>query len=164
MFLHTYVGFQNCMSLWKIFHKVYFVLDKYPIRSVQLFQQRIFLKFATTAGTLSTDRQMPPNDNFRRDVARSSLDLDPLTERRKHLGEDDLLVPHRIVRVLLHAGATLQKTHIRWRQAIKSEIKLPDRAEGRLLRSKGSKVGTKHRHCTRFGQNSHKRKVSFLKR
>ena len=127
MFLHTYVGFQNSMSLWKIFHKVYFVLDKYPIRSVQLFQQRIFLKFATTAGTLSTDRQMPPNDNFRRDVARSSLDLDPLTERRKHLGEDDLLVPHRIVRVLLHAGATLQKTHIRWRQAIKSEVKLPDR-------------------------------------
>ena len=46
----------------------------------------------------------------RRSLARSSLDLDPLTERRKHLREDDLLVPHRVVRVLLHTGAALQTT------------------------------------------------------
>ena len=62
----------------------------------------------------SPDRMTVSGRRRRRSLGRSldrpSLDLDPLTERRKHLREDDLLVPHRIVRVLLHAGAALQTT------------------------------------------------------
>jgi len=35
-------------------------------------------------------------------VAVAKLDLDAATQRRKHLREDDLLVPDRLVTVLLH--------------------------------------------------------------
>ena len=41
-------------------------------------------------------------------VALLQLDLDPLTERGKHLREDDLLVPHGIVAVPLDGGPSLQ--------------------------------------------------------
>ena len=41
-------------------------------------------------------------------VALLQLDLDPLTERGKHLREDDLLIPHGIVAVPLDGGPSLQ--------------------------------------------------------
>lgn len=38
----------------------------------------------------------------------SNLDLDALAEGRKHLCEDDLLVPNRLVAALLNRGLSLQ--------------------------------------------------------
>ena len=43
-------------------------------------------------------------------VAVSQLDLDASTEGREHLGEDHLLVPHRLVAPLPHARPTLTHT------------------------------------------------------
>ena len=50
---------------------------------------------------------MRPNDGVDR-VVIPELDLYPLAQRRKHLGEDDLLVPHRRVAVPFHARLALQ--------------------------------------------------------
>ena len=37
----------------------------------------------------------------------AQLDLETATERREHLGEDDLLVPHRLVAAALHRRPAL---------------------------------------------------------
>ena len=41
-------------------------------------------------------------------VALFQLDLDPLTERGEHLGEDNLFVPHWFVTVPFDGGSSLQ--------------------------------------------------------
>jgi hypothetical protein len=50
-----------------------------------------------------------PNNRVPDGVAFPQLNLDPLAEGREHLGEDDLLVPHGRVSVLLHARAALKE-------------------------------------------------------
>lgn len=50
------------------------------------------------------------SDNGRFDwIVVPELDFDPLTERREHLGEYQLLVPHGGVAVLFHAGFALKR-------------------------------------------------------
>ena len=50
---------------------------------------------------------MGPDDRVAHGVTLPQLDLYSLAQGREHLGEDDLLVPHRGVGVLHHGRAAL---------------------------------------------------------
>ena len=67
-----------------------------------------FFTFFTVVGDEAEVEEMSADDGVADGVTLSQLDLDPLAERREHLREHDLLVPHGSVGVLLHRGAALQ--------------------------------------------------------
>ncbi len=63
---------------------------------------------------LAQIQEVRANDGVSHRVALPQLYLNPLAERREHLGEHDLLVPNGAVRVLLHARAALEKKTKKW--------------------------------------------------
>ncbi len=79
---------------------------------------------------LAEVQEVRPDDRVPDGVALPQLDLDPLAERREHLGEDDLLVPHRPVGVLLDAGAAGQPGEADLHVGVGQVARLP--AEGVL--------------------------------
>ena len=64
--------------------------------------------FFSVVGDGAEVEKVGPDDGVSDSVAFPQLDLDALAERGKHFGEDNLLVPHRLVRILLDRSFALQ--------------------------------------------------------
>lgn len=73
--------------------------------------QTRFTSFAVVGYGFEIDEMGADNRVYR--VVVSQLDFDPLTKRREHFGENDLLVPHRRIAVFPYTRFALKPTNSR---------------------------------------------------
>jgi len=87
--------------------------------------------FAVVGYGFEIDEMRADNRVYR--VVVSQLDFDPLTKRREHFGENDLLVPHRRIAVFPYTRFALKPTNLRDHFIIHTQTRIDGYVQFRLV-------------------------------